>query len=132
MEVNTVIESSEIFIISIELLFSWKFMQFNEICSIQQDIKRQYTESWPPSVFLCISIEPFIMIIWIRFYYYCIEYFPFITIGGVFVWFVFWFHSFTIFAKYVENRDKVCSHWCIKSTQRKTESNLMSTSSWIV
>ena len=38
---NTVNESSEIFIISIELMFSCKYMQSNEICSLSQDIKRQ-------------------------------------------------------------------------------------------
>ena len=38
-------------------MFSWKYMQFSEICLLPQGIKRQYVQSWSPSVSLCIYIE---------------------------------------------------------------------------
>ena len=39
------------FIIGIKVVFDRKYVQFDEICSLPQSIKRQDTKCWPPSAF---------------------------------------------------------------------------------
>ena len=37
------------FITGIEVVFDSKYVQFDEVCSIPQSIKRQYAWGWPPA-----------------------------------------------------------------------------------